>query len=124
MKQLLLNLAVNACEAIGDHGGHLIFSLYTSNDDGTVTLRVEDDGEGLSVDQAKHIYKPFYSTKKQGTGLGLAIVHRICSALKLGLGVDSLPGEGTTFSIVFRLFKLQIRPSANAVPEELESARS
>ncbi|MBU8934179.1 MAG: PAS domain-containing protein [candidate division Zixibacteria bacterium] len=122
-KQLLLNLAVNACDALGVDGGHLVFSLYANNDEGSATLRVEDDGEGLSADQAKHIYEPFYSTKKLGTGLGLAIVHRICSALKLGLGMDSLPGEGTTFSIVFRLFQSPIKSAVAGIPEELETTR-
>lgn len=117
-KQLLLNLAVNACDAMKESGGRLVFSLCPDYDEGVAILRVEDNGEGITSDQARSIYQPFYSTKKQGTGLGLAIVHRICSALKLGLNLDSLPGEGTTFSIVFRLFGSSARQLTDTAVEE------
>ncbi len=104
IKQLLLNLAVNACEAIGEGPGKLRIRLL-SREGNTVTLQVADSGCGMSHDQIRKIYQPFYSTKKQGTGLGLAIVHRACTALKLNLNVVSELDNGTTFSVDFPVYR-------------------
>jgi len=100
IKQLLLNLGVNACEATRETGGGVAFKILTREPD-LVTLRVEDTGCGMTEEQLRRVYEPFYSTKKQGTGLGLAIVHRICSVLNLTLNLRSTAGQGTTFIIGF-----------------------
>ncbi len=104
LKQLLLNLAVNACEALEGQEGNLTFRVVVNEVKGTVELYVQDDGPGISAENLKKIYQPFYSTKKLGTGLGLSIVHRICSALELDISIDTQLGEGTTFLIEFRTF--------------------
>lgn len=118
IKQLLINLAVNACEAIGDRPGRIAINVVTNPDNGEAVLSLSDDGPGISEDEIKNIYKPFFSTKKQGTGLGLSIVHRVASALKLQLSVDSEPGKGTTFEIRFPLFS-----ESRSQTIQLESAR-
>ena len=100
IKQLLLNLAVNACEAFGQIEGTLTFRIEVAAR--TVRLFVRDNGPGIRPDDLKRIYQPFFSTKKQGTGLGLAIVHRISTALKLTINVQSRLTQGTTFVIEFR----------------------
>ncbi|RKX23738.1 MAG: hypothetical protein DRP47_12370, partial [Candidatus Zixiibacteriota bacterium] len=123
-KQLLLNLAVNACEALGSKGGSLDFRLLSNREKEKVVLLVEDSGPGIPQDQTKRIFEPFFSTKKQGTGLGLAIVHRICSALKLDLSIKSFLGEGTSFRIEFRLFKYQDDFSTDKVLGELTEAKT
>jgi len=104
IKQLLLNLTVNACESFDGNGGKLSFKLVVEPNLGKVTLLVQDNGPGIADKDLKKIYQPFFSTKKQGTGLGLSIVHRICSALKLNMSVDSRLGEGTTFLIEFKRY--------------------
>ncbi len=104
VKQLLLNLAVNACEALGEKGGEIRFILTPGSDEEHVTLMIEDNGPGIPEQVQKKIFQPFYSTKKLGTGLGLAIVHRICTSLKLNIRVISSPGAGTMFEIHFRTF--------------------
>ncbi|HKK21140.1 MAG TPA: ATP-binding protein, partial [candidate division Zixibacteria bacterium] len=104
LKQLLLNLAVNACEAFEGREGNLTFRVVVNEVKGTVELYVQDDGPGISAANLKKIYQPFYSTKKLGTGLGLSIVHRICSALELDISIDTQLEEGTTFLIEFRTF--------------------
>ncbi|MBK7143379.1 MAG: PAS domain S-box protein [bacterium] len=104
IKQVLMNLAINACEAFGASGGQVVFRIFEDHARGTVELRVIDDGPGISDKDKEKIFQPFYSTKTHGTGLGLAIVHRICTALRLHLSVDSREGKGTSFSIVLNRF--------------------
>jgi two-component system sensor histidine kinase PilS (NtrC family) len=99
IKQLLMNLAINACESFEGHPGVVIFRSETHRTRGTVTLSVEDNGPGIPEEELDKVFQPFYSTKKHGTGLGLAIVHRICTALKLGITISSPRGGGTTFHI-------------------------
>lgn len=103
-RQLLLNLAINACDALEGREGTLTFDIEVRRPSGEVTLYVRDTGPGMTAEQLEKIFQPFYSTKKHGTGLGLSIVHRISSMLALGLDVHSSPGEGTSFSIKFRLY--------------------
>ncbi len=98
-RQLLLNLAVNACEAMETKEGELVFRIARNLNSNFIELYVQDNGPGIEAIHLKNIYKPFYSTKKGGTGLGLSIVHRICTALRLNLSVDSQLSEGTTFLI-------------------------
>ncbi len=101
LKQLLVNLIINSCEAIGDNRpGRVDIGISVSPAE-AVSLVVTDDGPGISSEQMDHIFEPFYSTKKDGTGLGLAIVQRICSLLKLSITVESRPESGTTFRVEF-----------------------
>jgi two-component system sensor histidine kinase PilS (NtrC family) len=101
IKQLLLNLAVNACESFGENGGEVVFNLMVTPCGNKVALHVSDTGPGIPPEHIKRIYQPFFSTKKEGTGLGLSIVHRICSTLQLKIDVTSEVGQGTTFIIEF-----------------------
>jgi len=116
VKQLLLNLAVNACDALQESGDELTFRLAVDQVGGLVELYVQDNGPGIAPEHIKRVYQPFFSTKKSGTGLGLAIVHRICSALKLDLSFDSQPGQGTTFRLEFTTFadEREVEPSSTA----------
>jgi len=119
VKQLLLNLAVNACEAFAGNPGDLTFRLAVGRGQNTVELYVQDNGPGIPREQLKKIYQPFYSTKRQGTGLGLSIVHRICSSLKININVTSQENEGTTFLIEFAKFspeKVGKEPAGTAGP--------
>ncbi len=104
IKQLLLNLALNACESFNGGAGAVTFRIVEKRANGSVELYLEDDGPGIETEHMERIFQPFYSTKKQGTGLGLAIVHRVCTILRLNLAVDSEPGRGTTFMVEFRSY--------------------
>lgn len=104
IKQMLLNLGVNALEAIGSDPGRVDFRLSAADERGCVELSIEDTGPGISPEDLRRIYQPFFSTKKQGTGLGLAIVHRMAQAMRLGLNVDSDPSVGTTFRVELRSY--------------------
>jgi len=125
MKQLLLNLVVNACEAFEGKEGELTFRLVADDVSDSVALYVHDNGPGIAKQNLKKIYQPFYSTKKQGTGLGLSIVHRICSALKLNMSVNSQLGEGTTFLIEFkRYLPLSSEPAGSFAAQDASLSAS
>jgi signal transduction histidine kinase len=104
IRQVIMNLTINACEAFDGKPGQVLFRLVQDPAQGAVLLLISDNGPGMDAALVEKIYEPFFSTKKSGTGLGLAIVHRICTALKLKLSVDTQPGFGTTFKIQFRSY--------------------
>jgi two-component system sensor histidine kinase PilS (NtrC family) len=103
--QLLLNLALNACESFEGNGGEVLFRAAVDHQAGCVELFIQDSGPGLAENLRDRIFEPFFSSKKHGTGLGLSIVHRIVTALNLALNVDSQPGYGTTFLIQFKTYR-------------------
>ena len=77
LKQVFLNLILNACDAMPD-GGHLTFSLgKVSGAHSSVRVGIEDSGGGIPKEMLAHIFNPFFTTKQHGTGLGLAIANRI-----------------------------------------------
>lgn len=94
MKQVILNLAKNAVEAM-PQGGRLSFSGATAN--GTVTLEVSDTGAGIPAEI--DIFEPFFTTKSFGTGIGLTIVRQIIAAHGGTISYRSEPGKGTIFTI-------------------------
>jgi signal transduction histidine kinase len=102
MKQVLLNLGINALEAIGGQG-HVVLRARReeAQDDGKgrVCIEVEDDGPGIPPDVQERIFDPYFTTKPGGTGMGLAIVERIVRAHGGEISVHSRPGRGTTFRI-------------------------
>jgi len=95
LRQVLLNLCKNAAEAM-PHGGTLTIRAHNSG--GLVRLEVGDTGIGIP--DGVDIFEPFITTKSQGTGLGLTIVRQIVSAHKGMLTYHSVPGTGTTFTLM------------------------
>ena len=93
LRQVWLNLAVNALEAIGDRGT-LTVRCRTA-DDGQVTVEFVDDGNGIVAEDLPRIAQPFFTTKQGGTGLGLAIAQRIVERHGGSLAFESTPGRGT-----------------------------
>jgi signal transduction histidine kinase len=98
MKQVLLNLFMNAIEAMPSGG---ILSIRTEPSGQGAAVKISDTGTGIPKEILRKIFEPFYTTKQQGTGLGLAIVKRIVEENKGALSVDSEPGKGTTFTLAF-----------------------
>ena len=132
MEQVLLNLAVNARDAM-PNGGELCvstrLSLATTPDavrpadlptGAYVCLSVRDTGTGIAAQTLPRIFEPFFTTKEagKGTGLGLATVYGIVKQHGGGIAVDSTPGYGATFHVYLPLAE---RPVAAAAPRPVES---
>jgi len=104
--QVLLNLGINAGDAMPD-GGVLTYSLSTSryNDKLCAVIRVQDTGTGIPPEVQARMFEPFFTTKGvgKGTGLGLSIVHGIVTAHEGQIEVASTVGKGTTFTLIFPL---------------------
>jgi PAS domain S-box-containing protein len=112
MHQVVMNLGTNAAHAMKS-GGVLLVELDAVRvcraaqpelelDDGDyLRLRVADTGAGIEPEVLERIFEPFFSTKEpgQGTGLGLAVVHGIVKAHEGAIRVETLPGEGTCFTV-------------------------
>lgn len=96
IKGALLNLLVNACQAM-PNGGKLGVSIEQEN--GQVTLRVKDQGVGISEENLDKIFSPFFTTKPEGNGFGLAEVFRAVQDHGGNIEVESKVGEGTIFSL-------------------------
>lgn len=103
VKQVILNLCLNAIEAMPD-GGHLTVSTCNRPDDkGSkgIQLFVEDTGTGIEAENISNIFEPFFTTKHSGTGLGLAITYEIVQRHQGRIEVESELGKGSTFKIWF-----------------------
>jgi two-component system sensor histidine kinase HydH len=100
--QVLLNLYINALEAMPE-GGHLAVEAQTSSDAEHLLIHVSDTGSGISAEGVNQIFDPYFTTKSTGTGLGLAIVHNIVEAHGGEVRVESEPGQGTVFHILLPL---------------------
>lgn len=103
MKQALLNIVLNAYQAMEKKGGVLRISFRVEPMWGRVRLRIEDTGRGISQEQLKRVFDPFFTTRHGGTGLGLAITRRIVEAQGGRIEINSVPGEGTTVDLIFPL---------------------
>jgi signal transduction histidine kinase/CheY-like chemotaxis protein len=102
IEQVLLNLAINARDAMPE-GGTLKFS--TRCEDGYVVVRVIDSGTGMDRETLSKIFDPFFTTKdkSKGTGLGLSVVYGIVKQTGGSIDVKSEPGAGTEFIVRFPL---------------------
>jgi two-component system cell cycle sensor histidine kinase/response regulator CckA len=100
LDQVLLNLVINARDAMPD-GGVITLSTSLDASSGDVLLRVSDTGVGMSPDVIEHIFEPFFTTKDvgHGTGLGLPVVESVVTQLGGDIAVESTPGRGTTFTV-------------------------
>jgi signal transduction histidine kinase len=98
VKQAILNLMINALQAMPSGGGELILAL--SNVDSDAIIDVIDTGKGIAPDAIDKIFQAYYSTKKGGTGLGLAMAQRIIREHGGRIAVSSEVGRGSDFKVV------------------------
>jgi len=101
LRQALLNLALNACQAMSD-GGKLTMGARMEKDR-RLALTVEDTGAGISADNLDRIFDLYYTTKPQGSGVGLSIVYRIVQLHGGEIEVQSTEGRGTAFRLLLPL---------------------
>ncbi len=116
LKQVLLNLIINAMEAIPAEA-HGTISLSTKRrGDQKILLTISDSGVGISPEHMNLIFEPFHTTKEKGTGLGLPITASIIREHRGTIDVDSVPGKGTTFRIVLPAGS-QVVPKHSGLPD-------
>lgn len=102
LRQVIVNLIVNAVQAMPPNEGRIVIKTVHNSAD-HIKLIVEDTGVGMSPDTLKHCFEPFYTTKDvdQGTGLGLSVVHGIVQSHQGTIHVKSEQGKGTRFEVTF-----------------------
>jgi signal transduction histidine kinase len=99
LQQIFLNIINNAFAAVDDGGR--IEIMMNEPEPGIVGVSVSDNGTGITKENLKHIFEPFFTTKKgYGTGLGLSITYGLVNKIGGRIIVDSVEGEGTTFTIL------------------------
>ena len=99
VRQVVLNLVLNAVEAMSSAPGERVLRVSLENGDGSLVLRVADTGPGVLPADREHVFDPFFTTKAQGGGLGLAISERIVLRHGGSIAVESEPGRGATFTV-------------------------
>jgi signal transduction histidine kinase len=107
LEQIFLNIINNAFAAVDD-GGKIDIKLSTDEPE-TASVRITDDGCGISEENQKHIFDPFFSTKGEGgTGLGLSITYGLAQKLGGKLDVESKEGEGSSFTVTLPIKRGQL----------------
>lgn len=96
LSQVLLNLLINAKDA--STAGQTV-KIKVDRKDDVVLIAVSDKGKGIKKEDVSHLFKPFYTTKKQGTGLGLSVAHGIIQSHGGTIQVDAKEGKGAEFLI-------------------------
>jgi len=132
IERVILNLAVNARDAM-PHGGKLIIEAADVELDETtqtlhpcdapgpyVMLKVTDTGCGMDAELQSHIFEPFFTTKEQGTGLGLATVYGVVKQSGGYISVESEKGKGTTF----RIYLPRVSQAAGKINQIVPSRKS
>jgi signal transduction histidine kinase len=135
LQQILLNLIVNAAEAMSGQGRLRIAARVSSSvDDEFVVLQptpaaqyvelvVEDTGPGIEPQFRDRVFEPFFSTKPRGassgTGLGLSLVHTLAEQEKMGIGLRSEVGRGTTFTIWIPVAEIPSAPVSEAAVADM-----
>jgi two-component system sensor histidine kinase PilS (NtrC family) len=124
IKQILINLMVNAMEAVEGEKGYVDVRIQGNVPSSTdrVLLAISDNGHGMTRQVKEKIFTPFFSTKKEGTGLGLAIVKRLVDNMGGRIWVETSPHGGTTFKIslvkYFKGMNLSDNEEADKIEEE------
>jgi two-component system nitrogen regulation sensor histidine kinase NtrY len=101
IEQVLINLIVNAIEAVkeGDNPRIILSAGIAANN--KVTVKVSDNGTGMTEEVMENIFIPFFSTKKNGSGIGLSLCKQIMMLHKGNITVQSVEGKGTAFALQF-----------------------
>ncbi len=119
IEQVIVNLAVNAREAM-PHGGSVTIETanLTTGEGSFVELRLTDTGIGMTEAERQQLFDPFFTTKEGGTGLGLATVYGIVEQSGGSIEVDSSPGHGSSFRILLPAVDAPVADRRPAAPDE------
>jgi signal transduction histidine kinase len=100
LEQVILNLVLNALDAVEEEQGQIVVRTRHKAED-RITLEVIDNGRGIEAEHLQKLFEPFFTTKPvgQGTGIGLSTCYNIIQAHGGSISVDSAPGEGAVFTV-------------------------
>lgn len=101
MEQVLINLILNAVDALENSDNPVIEVTAGVNEKGQTVLQVKDNGAGMDEQLLQNIFVPFFTTKKKGSGIGLSLSRQIMLLHKGSITVQSAKGEGTIFRLSF-----------------------
>ena len=123
MKQVLINLAMNGCEAMPD-GGTLRIMVGRAETPREIAIRVSDTGVGIPKENRGRLFTPFFTTKQigKGTGLGLPIAYGIVKLHHGQISVESEPGRGSVFTVTIPADLRDYPSAAQMSPRELAAA--
>ena len=106
IKQVFLNLVTNARTAMPNGG---LLTIATIRSGSEIRISVCDTGVGISTENLRKIFEPYYTTRDNGTGLGLTLVYKIIKEHRGDISVDSREGEGTDFEITLPVCQKELR---------------
>ncbi|MEA2660014.1 MAG: hypothetical protein QOF64_2681, partial [Candidatus Binatota bacterium] len=117
MKQVFMNLILNAIQAMNDGGTIVISTRLSAKNDPElireyVQVEIRDTGIGIPPEDLEHIFDPFFTSKDEGSGLGLAVSHQIVQEHGGIVTVESTMGKGTSFFVHIPVGK-PLRPAVN-----------
>jgi nitrogen fixation/metabolism regulation signal transduction histidine kinase len=99
--QVIINLMLNAIDAVKHKENPQISARALANNNGKVVIELSDNGYGIKPDIIDKIFMPFFTSKKDGSGVGLSLSRQIMHLHKGSIAVKSLPEEGTMFTLTF-----------------------
>lgn len=117
MRQVLLNLILNAIQAVEEKGTVRVGVRHEESDD-EIHFWISDSGPGISPGDLERIFDPLFTTKKNGSGLGLAVARDLVQGHGGSIRAESKPGEGTTFTVVLPGGQGVGSPSPSSSPSE------
>ena len=101
IEQVLINLLLNACDAVKDNKESWIKLEAIATVNGRVSLEIKDNGSGITPDLLDKIFMPFFTSKREGSGIGLSLSRQIMHLHKGTISVKSHPGNGAIFTLIF-----------------------
>jgi PAS domain S-box-containing protein len=107
LKIALLNIVINAIEAMEENTGELTIEVHSREEEAIVTI--QDNGTGISEENISRLFEPYFTQKRNGMGLGLASTLNIIQSHKGTVDVQSVLGEGTSFRVMFPLVSSEIK---------------
>jgi two-component system NtrC family sensor kinase len=114
LRQVFVNLALNACDAM-EKGGSLVVTSRKVDDGRFVEVALADTGSGIAPEHLSKIFDPFFTTKQMGTGLGLSVVYGVVEKHGGSMKAQSRVGEGTTMTVRLPLAGAMAAPAGAAV---------
>jgi len=106
IQQAIINIGRNAVEAIEKDG---VIHVSVKEEDGSIVIRIADNGPGISEEKVPKIFDPFFTTKESGVGLGLVISYKIIKEHDGDISVKSSPGKGTVFQLKLPLREFKLK---------------